>query len=92
MANIHIERPHKLGREEARSKIEQIAVDLKRELHADYEWQGDTLVFKRSGASGTIQIDEEDIVIDVKLGMALGLIKAKIEDGIKNNLDKVLPA
>jgi putative polyhydroxyalkanoate system protein len=92
MANIHIERPHKLGREGARSKIEQIAGDLKRELHADYAWQGDTLVFKRSGASGTIRVSEEDIIIDVKLGMALGLIKAKIEEGIKHNLDKVLPA
>jgi putative polyhydroxyalkanoate system protein len=92
MANIHIERPHRLGREVARAKVEQIATDLKRDLQADYQWKGDTLVFKRSGASGTIQVADETIVIDVKLGMALGLMKGKIEHSIEHNLDKVLAA
>jgi putative polyhydroxyalkanoate system protein len=92
MANIHIQRAHNLGREGARTQVERIATDLKRDLQADYKWTGDTLVFKRSGASGTIQVDEENIVIDVKLGMALGLMKGKIEEGINRNLDRVLPA
>jgi putative polyhydroxyalkanoate system protein len=92
MANIHIERRHSLGRDGARGRVERIAVDLKRDLQADYAWQGDTLIFKRSGASGTIRVEDESIVIDVKLGMALGLMKGKIEAGIEHNLDQVLTA
>lgn len=92
MANIHIERQHSFGREGARGRVERIAVDLKRDLQADYEWKGDTLVFKRSGASGTIRVEDEAIVIDVKLGMTLGLMRGKIEAGIQQNLDQVLTA
>jgi putative polyhydroxyalkanoate system protein len=92
MANIHIERRHALGREAARAQVEQIALDLKRQLQADYAWEGDTLVFKRSGASGTIEVGDESIVIDVKLGMALGMMKGKIEAGIQHRLEQVITA
>jgi putative polyhydroxyalkanoate system protein len=92
MASIHIERRHSMKLEEARGKVDYIAEDLKRDLQADCQWRGNTLVFKRSGASGTVAVGDESIVIDVKLGMALALMKGKIEDGIKRNLDKVLTA
>jgi putative polyhydroxyalkanoate system protein len=92
MPNIHIERGHSLNLQEAKAQVETIARDLKQKLQADYEWKGDTLEFKRSGASGSIDVTESSVVVDVQLGMALGLMKGKIEEAINNNLDKVLTA
>jgi len=92
MANIHIERQHTLGLETAKTQMETVAQNLKRDLQADYHWKGNTLVFKRTGASGAIDVSEGNVVVDVKLGMALGLMKGKIEDGINRNLDKMLTA
>lgn len=92
MANIHIERQHTLGLAAAKTQMEIIAQDLKRDLQADYHWKGDTLVFKRSGASGAIDVGEGSIVVNIKLNMALGLMKGKIEEGINRNLERVLTA
>ena len=90
MANIHIERQHTLGLEAAKHQVETIAQNLQREMQADYQWEGNRLVFKRSGASGVIDVGEASIVVDIKLNVALGLMKGKIEDGINRNLDRVL--
>lgn len=92
MANIHIERQHSLGLDAAKTQMETIAQNLKQDLQADYEWNGDRLVFKRTGASGAIDVTECNVVVDVKLGMALRLLKGKIEEHINQNLDKVLTA
>ena len=90
MANIHIERRHNLGIPAAREQVTRIAEKLERDLQAEYQWKGDTLHFKRSGASGTIGVQQSSVVIDVKLGMALGLMKGKIESSINESLDRML--
>lgn len=92
MANIHIERRHTLGLDGAKTQVETMAQNLKKDLQADCHWKGDTLHFKRSGASGKIDVGEGAIVLDVKLGMGLGLMKGKIEESINRNLDRVLMA
>jgi putative polyhydroxyalkanoate system protein len=90
MAKINIKRNHHLGLEDARTQVEKIAQSLKSELQADYQWQGNTLVFQRAGASGTIDVGEDFIDLDVKLGMALSLMKGRIEDIITAKLDAAL--
>ena len=90
MANIHIERNHSLGLEEARTQVEIMAKNLRDDLQITYQWQGDRLVFQRSGASGTIDVGADTVAVDLKLGLALGLLKGKIEDSINRNLDQVL--
>lgn len=90
MANIHIKRPHNLGIENARTEVEKLAQTLKSDLQADYKWSGDKLLFKRSGASGTIDVGSDYIDLDIRLSMALSLMKGKIEDTINNKLDSAL--
>ena len=58
MSNIHIKRSHKLPRDVARARVEEIARDLKKKLDANYAWKGDSLQFKRTGASGSIDVGE----------------------------------
>ena len=92
MATIHIERKHRLGLDVAKGQVAEIARHLKQELQADYQWKGDVLHFARSGASGTITVGENTIVLDAKLGLALGLMKARIEQTIDRELDRALAA
>lgn len=90
MANIRIKRNHDLGIENARTAVEKLAQALRSELQADYAWSGNKLVFKRLGASGSIDVGADFIEVDIKLGMPLSLMKSMIEDSINNRLDVAL--
>ena len=79
-----------MPREELRKRVERLAQDLKSKLNADYAWKGDSLRFKRSGASGSIDIAEDAIELNIKLGLMLSPMKGKIEESIKKNLDLAL--
>ena len=86
MASIHIKRQHHLAQDEARQRVEEIARDLKQKLNADYAWKGDSLLFKRSGASGSIDLNGDSIELKIKLGMMLAPMKGKIEAAIREKL------
>ncbi len=90
MANIHIKRAHKLARDEARARIEKIAEDLANKLDAEYAWQGDSLHFKRTGASGCIDVGDDFVECNVKLGMLLAPMKGRVEASLVENIHKVL--
>ncbi|MEA3275895.1 MAG: polyhydroxyalkanoic acid system family protein [Pseudomonadota bacterium] len=90
MSKIHIRRDHQLGLTDAKSQVESLAESLKKELHADYRWKGDQLLFQRSGASGTINVGDDFIDLDIKLGMLLSPMKGRIEDSIRSKLDSML--
>jgi putative polyhydroxyalkanoate system protein len=90
MANIHIKQQHDLTPDEARKRVEEIARDLQDKLSVDYRWDGDSLRFQRSGASGSIDVGDDFIELKVKLGMVLAPMKGKIEKSIRQNLQLVL--
>ena len=86
MANIHIKKAHRLGKDDARQRVEDIAEDLKRKLHADYQWKGDTLLFKRPGAQGSIALGSDFVEVKVKLGMLVAPMKDKIQAQIEDQM------
>jgi len=90
MADIHIERTHNLGLEKARIQVEALAQSLGEELQADYEWNGNTLIFKRPGASGTIDVGADYINVVIELGMSLSLFGFAIEESVNKRLDALL--
>lgn len=90
MANIRIKRNHNLGIENARAEIEKVAQSLRSELQANYAWRGNTLLFNRSGASGTIDVGADYVDLDIELGLALSFMKGTIEQSINNKLDSAL--
>ena len=90
MSNIHIKRSHKLPRDVARARVEEIAKDLKKKLDAKYAWKGDSLQFKRTGASGSIDVGEDFIDINIELGMLLSPMKGKIEKSIRDHMKVAL--
>ena len=88
MSNIHIKHPYVLMPDEARKRVEEIAKDLKKEYKMDYSWKGDHLHFRRSGASGSVELGDGVLELKIKLGMILRPMKGKIEDSIRKNLVK----
>ncbi|QLC73474.1 polyhydroxyalkanoic acid system family protein [Pseudomonas sp. LPB0260] len=92
MTRITVERPHSLGREAARAKAEQLAERLAREFDVKYRWTGDTLEFKRSGADGRIEVGEDRVHVELKLGLLLSAMGGSIKRQIEEVLDKSLKA
>ncbi|NQD94707.1 polyhydroxyalkanoic acid system protein [Pseudomonas sp. CrR25] len=92
MATIDVQRPHSLGRAAARAKAEQLAERLAREYAVRYRWSGDTLEFKRSGADGSIEVGEDNVRVQLKLGLLLSAMSGSIKREIEEVLDKSLKA
>jgi putative polyhydroxyalkanoate system protein len=90
MSTIHIRHPHRLSDEEARKRVEAIARDLKQQLSMDYAWRGERLVFKRSGAAGSIDLPPGEVDVKIELGMLLTPMKGKIEQTVRERIDLAL--
>lgn len=90
MAVIRIARNHGLSRADMRAQIEGLADELKEKLHARCQWDGDTAHFTRSGASGSIKVDDERVAIEITLGLALTPLKSKVEKTVNDRLDQLL--
>ena len=96
MADIHIERDHRLGLTEARKIAAQWAEQVKAEFDmactCEESKTGDQVSFKRSGVHGTLAVMEDRFVLNVSLGFLLGMFKDKIEGEIAKNLDTLMAA
>jgi putative polyhydroxyalkanoate system protein len=90
MAHISIHRKHNLGLKDARVQVEKIAESLKEKLNSEYTWEGNTLNFKRKGASGSIDVSENSFDLEITLGLALRPMKGMIEKTILENLDQAM--
>ena len=82
------ERPEGLAGQ--RIDLEQIFDLVSEKLDADYEWEGDNLSFKRSGASGKVSVGKQDLEVDIRLSMLLTPLKGKIEQTVNDYLDENL--
>jgi putative polyhydroxyalkanoate system protein len=89
MPDIHIERGHTMPLKKAKDAAIDFAKQLEDKFDLESEWEGDTLHFKRAGASGTMVLTKSDVTIDLKLGFLLSAFSSKIEGHINDNLDKL---
>ncbi len=90
MATIHVRRAHQLGREAARRRLEELVHYLQDKLEAELHWEGERLVFKRSGASGEVVIGDDFVEVNVKLGLLLSPMRGLLEQAIHRQLDAEL--
>lgn len=90
MSRIQVERCHQLGLEAARAKAQSLAERLASEFDVRYKWNGDTLEFKRSGADGSICVTEDNVRVELKLGLLLSAMGGTIKREIEQALDKSL--
>lgn len=92
MAQIDIQRGHRLGRERARALVDELAERLRERLEVSTAWQGDELVFQRSGVDGRISVGDELVRVQIRLGLMLTAFKPMLEAEIRRKLDEKLGA
>ena len=90
MATVQIKRKHQMDKDQVRDEIQNLADKLSKELSANYQWKGDRLEFKRSGANGYIVMHEGEVDIEIKLNMLLTPLKSTIEKTVNDYLDERL--
>ena len=87
---MRIRRSHNLGVEEARHRADLIAADLQQQFSLRSTWHGDALHVKGNGVTGKLQVDEQNIELDVRLGFALKLMEGPIRSAIEKTIDEEL--
>ncbi|MEP7084522.1 MAG: polyhydroxyalkanoic acid system family protein [Betaproteobacteria bacterium] len=92
MSDIKIRRSHTMPHDTARHAAEKMAKRLHKEFALDYEWDGDVLVFERSGVNGELTVADKYVEMEVKLGFLLKMMKPTIEKHINTNLDEIFSA
>ena len=90
MAHINVERTHTLGLEVARVKAREVVAKLESQYGLKPQWSGDKVAFKRSGVDGVLEISENTVKVDVKLGMLMSALSGMIKSEIERSLDKAL--
>jgi putative polyhydroxyalkanoate system protein len=90
MAAIDIRRPHTKSLKAAKAAVEKVAKTIAKDYGIQHHWQGDTLVFDRTGVKGHIALTKEDLHVRVELGFLMGAMKGMIEREIERELDKQL--
>jgi putative polyhydroxyalkanoate system protein len=82
MSNINIFARHAMELEAAQSAADELAGDLAAKFDIDYGWDGDFIHFERPGVDGKIEVGEENIHVQARLGILLLFLKNRIEDEI----------
>jgi putative polyhydroxyalkanoate system protein len=73
-------------------QVEALAMELVETLDARCAWDGNRLDFVRAGASGSVEVTETALVLQVRLGFLLIPFRDRIEAQILDQLDRFLPA
>lgn len=90
MATVHLTKKHHMKKTLVRREVQDLADKLAEELSADYVWEKDRLVFKRTGAKGFVRLGEGELEVQVKLNPLLSPLKGKIEETVSTYLDERL--
>lgn len=88
MNEISISRNHNLSPEAARGAAERVIRDLDSRYSLDWSWDGNVLLFRRSGLSGKLRLDGREATIQMKLGLFLSALRPVIEREIHSFFDK----
>lgn len=87
---MKISRPHGLGKEEAKRRIDSVAGDLGAQFGISGAWRGDSLAVSGNGVNGHIAVTDNRVDVDVKLGFALLMLEGTIRSAVENAMDRHL--
>ena len=91
MSRIYIQRDHELDNRTLRKRAERLARQLQDEFGGDYRWEGNTVHYNYSGGiDARLTLQDDDILVDVKLGVLMRLLKNRLQQEIERYLDKHL--
>jgi len=87
---MRIERNHELGKETARGCVDKMRSDVEAKYGLSTVWEGDDLKVSGNGVSGTICVDEQQVIVDLRLGFALMMLEGPIKAQLSEAMDKYL--
>ncbi len=87
---MRIWRDHKLGLDEARRRVDEIARELYKRYQLTSQWEGDHMRVTGNHIRGRISVAADEVHIDIKLGLALMMFAAQIRAGIEEAMDEHL--
>ncbi|MGB0495702.1 MAG: polyhydroxyalkanoic acid system family protein [Kangiellaceae bacterium] len=91
MTVINIKKKHQLPLIELKQKIDSIIIEMGKRLEFNSEWENEySLIFKRKGASGNIEIDENNFELTLRLGLMYKSLKGVIHSEISAAVSKKL--
>ena len=91
MSRIYIQREHDLDRKTLRKRAEALAKQLKKEYGGSYRWEGDTVHYSYAGGiDARLTLQKADILVDVKLGILMLMVKGALQREINKYLDEHL--
>lgn len=91
MSRIYIQRDHQLKQPSLRKRVESLAKQLRSEFGGNYRWEGNTVHYNYSGGiDARLTLQEDDILVDVKLGILMLMLKKRLETEINTYLDEHL--
>jgi putative polyhydroxyalkanoate system protein len=88
MATIDIRRRHTLGLSKAREAAVLVAKRLEERIQVRYHWEGDDLALERTGATGRFMIREDEIHVQIDLGLPLRPLKGRVTQRVHDYLDE----
>lgn len=87
MPTIRTTRAHRLPTAEARRRVEAIAQVYQESFGMEYTWEDDTLRFRRSGASGHIEVEEDRVRVTIRLSLLLTPLEGRVRAETERLLD-----
>lgn len=91
MSRIYIQRDHELDKRTLRKRAENLAKQLCSEYGGNYRWEGSTVHYNYSGGiDARLTLQRDDILVDVKLGVLMLMVKRPLEREINRYLDEHL--
>ena len=91
MSRIYLQREHALDRKTLRKRTEALAKQLKSEYGGDFRWEGDTVHYSYAGGiDARLTLQQKDILVDVKLGVLMLMLKSPLTREIERYLDEHL--
>jgi len=91
MNKMEVDIPHQLSRDEARNRIDRVTEKLARDFSAVCNWDGgDRLVVRRKGLAARLDIADDQVHVDLELGMFMRPFAGTIRAGIAKQLADIL--
>jgi putative polyhydroxyalkanoate system protein len=90
MTQIVVHRRHGSPLAEIRRRAETVARRLRDEYGGTYAWEGNTLRFQRTGASGQFTVRMDSFEVRVEIGFLLAPLRSRIEHEVRALCDEHL--
>ena len=90
MPKVEVRCPHRMPADEARHCVERLSKDLREKFALQHRWVSHTeCQVERTGISGAIKIEPDQVVAFLDLSFALSPMKGKIEARIKDEFNRL---